>query len=813
MSKRRHRCCRMDSAYMKDAAQELQAGRLYLRRKDKQLLRLLCVDAEAEQAYFKRVSTKWNSTPSLCEEVSTRTAIQMLISNALQPREECVRPAFMLQTDRQIRESEQDKERQRRKDSKRSAKRANKAVERLDVENPGQERIDKRDKEFALIEPLVTETGIYATFNPRSSRTVIASRAEQVGCSMQFLERLIHRFAWFGLMKNALLRLNEQKGPAQVVRSLRGLHKLGRPNAFVVAGYRVKTMQGVNVTEKDVRKFDAALKRWHIREDLTLEETYELMCRELYIGVTRLQTGERIERRISRKHIPSIEQFKYWCQVLWTAGHAERKAGPKDAASLASNQVGDISIAKNVADVFDIDATEFNRELIAGFIDNGKTVNIGKAVVVLVFDRRSRKVVGWYVYAGSENWEEGYRLALFRSLVRNAKLRRLDYLGIEQLEDYPLWVENPKPLYVYSDNGPNSSKPARLALDRLGCAPALAPPDTPHWKPTVEGGLGNFQSKHSRLSGGYTRTRRARDKDMRRLAKQMADSTLFQFEQKLVQQIIEYNAALNVQHMLSADMLGVRGSPDGIFSWGARKIGGLTNRLLDEAVVYLALLEHKTGARLTKDGVRHNSAHYYCDSLRNFYERGERKVDFVAHPRHEDEVFWLSPEGTLTQLTMDARDAMRIGKRSVIDQKMLEVHQRMQVIEERKTGRSAAISARQQDVLKRHKRPSRQRVAPTKHQNEYRAIQAELDRSNDIEDRTVTHLVVERGGNRDGPATPIALQGKPPFTEALTSSSLTPNTPASEKSDQAPRTLPQGLQKPSLPERFNSADRWEEEDE
>jgi len=809
----RHRCCCMDRFDKAIAAPELQAGRLYLRRKDKQLLRLVCVDEDTKQSYFKRVSTKWSSTPSLCEAVFTRTATQMLTSSVLQPQEECVRPAFMLQSDQQILESERDKERQRRKDARRSAKRAKRDVERADVENPGQERIDKRDSEYALIEPLVTESAICATFNPQTSRAIIAAQAQRMGCGMQLLERLIHRFVWFGLIKNGLLRLNEQKGPTQVIRKVRGPKKLGRPNAFVVAGRRVKTMQGVNVTVKDVRKFETALKKWHIGQDLTLEETYELMCCEMYIGVTRLPSGERIERRIMRKHIPTIEQFKYWYKVLWTARHAAQKAGPKDAASLAPNQVGDISIARNVADVLDIDATEFNRELIADFIDNGKTVNIGKAVVVLAFDRRSRKVIGWYVYAGNENWEQGYRLALFRALTREAKLRRLKYLQIEQLDDYPLWVENPKPLYVFSDNGPNSSKLARLALERIGCAQMLAPPDTPHWKPTVEGGLGNFQSKHARLSGGYARTRRARDQEARRLAKQMADSTLFQFEKKLVLQIIEYNAGLNMQHILSADMLGVRGSPDAIFSWGANKIGGLKNRIMDEAVVYLSLLDHKTGARLTKDGVRHKSSHYYCYQLRNLYERGQRKVDYIAHPRHEDEVFWISPDGVLVQLTMDEGDEMRIGKRSVVDQEMFRVHQRMQVIEERKSGKSPAISERQQQNLKRHDKPRRMRAAPTKHQNEYRSIQAELDSSNDTEDRTATYLKEARADSPGGSAPPPAARAQHLITAAPPASGVKPAAATPKTSVQPPRTLPPSLHKPGLPERFSSADRWEDEDE
>lgn len=790
---------------------QLQAGHLYLRRKDKQLLRLVCVDEDAEDAYFKKVSTKWSGTPRLCEAVATRSAIQMLRSGALKPQQECVRPAFMLQTDEQIRQSEHDKERGRRKAAKQRAKRQKQESDREDVENPGQVRLDKRDSEYVLIEPLVTEGAICETFNPKTSRAIIRARSLEIECDMQLLERLIHRFAWFGLQRNSLLRLEENKGPSRVPRKTRGPHKLGRHNAFVVAGKRVRTMAGVNVTVRDERKFEKALKMWHIDQNLPLAHTYEQMCRELYIGVTRLADGTLIKRRINLRYIPTYEQFEYWYHQTWSLKRAAKKAGPKDGAALTPNQIGDISIAKEVASVFDIDATEFNRELIASFIDNGKTVNIGKATVVLVFDRRSRKVVGWYVYAGNENWEEGYRLALFRALTRGAKLRRLAYLGIEQVEGYPLWVENPRPLFVYSDNGPNRSRPARLALDKIGSAPMYAPPDTPHWKPTVEGGLGNFQSKHARLAGGYGRTRLARDKEARRLAKLMADSTLFQFEQKLVLQIIEYNAALNMQHMLTPEMIGVKGSADAIFSWGAQKIGGIKNRIMDEGRVYLALLEHKTGARLTKDGVRRNTAHYRCDEMLQLYEQGQRFVDFIAHPRHEDEVFWISPDGVLTQLEMEERDRIRIGTRSVVDLRQLGIHQRMQIIEERVKGKSPALSSRQQDNLKKHDKPVRQRKAPSKHQDEYRNIQADLDKANDTEDRTATYFaeVGEGDGTQVGQSFAKTL---PPARAATSAMPLKPAPVRSPVAETAACPLPESLYRPGLPERFSSADKWEEEE-
>lgn len=788
----------------------------------------MCVDLNTGRAYFKRVSKKWNSTPRRCEAIFVQTAVQMVASNELQPQQECIRPAFMLLTDAQFKLKEIEKERERRKRVKGSGSKSPAGAGNEEHDDPGQARLDQRDAEYEVIRPLVTKNAIFATFNPYTSHAVIAARAQEVGCSLQHVERLVHRFGWFGLEPNALLRLNENKGPKQVLRQTRTGPKRGRPNAWVVVK-RTRTFEGVNVTYKDISKFEVALKTYHIDQDLTLERTYELMCDEMYVGMTRLASGELIRRSIKRRFVPTIEQFLYWHKQFWTPEKRAAKAGPQDAAALTSNQIGDTAISPEVADVYDIDATEFNRELVADFIDNGQTVNIGKATVVLVFDRRSRKVVGWYVYAGNENWEVGYRLAIFRTLSSDAKQQRLKFLKIESVDSYPLWPENPKPRYLYSDNGPNSSKAAQLAQARLGIAPLLAPPGYPHWKPTVEGGLGNLQRRHAKLSGGWERTRRSRDKLARAKAKLMADKTLYEFEQKLTLQIIEYNAKLSMHHMLSYEMTrdGVDATADAIFSWGVRRIGGIQNRILDNTTIYLALLNLKEGASLTKDGIRLNTAHYSCEELLKLYEQGVRSVNLVYHPFHKEEVFWVNPDGVLCQLLMNERDAARHGTRSVTDVNLLKVHQRMQVVKAAKSGKSTGLTKRMEGVLKKQEQPQRQRNAPTKGQSTYRKAQAQIHRDTDTTDRTATHIpevaaqkTAVPSSRRTAPvdSSPMAHPAPSPAA-SHPSQDVSARPPAATRPTATAPLLPtEHFSPPAAPydqtnERFSSASRWEEEEE
>jgi hypothetical protein len=180
---------------------------------------------------------------------------------------------------------------------------------------------------------------------------------------------------------------------------------------------------------------------------------------------------------------------------------------------------------------------------------------------------------------------------------------------------------------------------------------------------------------------------------------------------------------------------------------------------------------------------------------------------------HKDEVFWVSPDGVLTQLVMDAGDAMRMGKRNFVDQQLFDVHQRMQVLEVRKKGKSPAISMRQQETLKQHDKPRRQRNAPTKHQATYRAIEASLDILTGTEDRTATYFNEDVTATPAGPALLPAAQGQSFSAAAPTASKVKPVKATSKASGQFPRIPLTSPNWPGLSEAFSSADRWEDEDE
>lgn len=250
-----------------------RVGQLFVRKKDKAFLRLTGVDLEANEAYFLTVSKDWSRTPKRCEALGIADVSDMVETLLLEPIDECIRPSFMLQTDEELAEQERKK-----------ALVSGGFVKKKDGELG---LLEQRDKDLALIEPLVREDALVSTFNPRTAGFFIAKRAEEMGVPQQVIERLVYRYAWFGLSANALLPLHSKKGLRPGAQLLRSGKKRGRPSAVVVLG-GANYLKGVNVTKRDIARFEKAIRVYHIRSDEDLKRTYDLMCANDYVATTEI---------------------------------------------------------------------------------------------------------------------------------------------------------------------------------------------------------------------------------------------------------------------------------------------------------------------------------------------------------------------------------------------------------------------------------------------------------------------------------------------------------------------------------------------
>lgn len=700
-------------------------GRVYMHRsRRKQLLRLICFDAVRDTLIFKLAQQKWDKFGKPAVELERKRARTLARKGKLLEESDYIRPSYLSLNDEQLK--------------KESRKTNDDAMTWLKT----------RDEAYALIKDLVSHDDplqdrsdlLVAAYSPLTCVAVVRAHAKKMGVKPIVIRRLLHKYAWFGLDKNALLHRDQFKGrTGAFVKEYAA--KPGPHNAAVkLFGEKYR---GRARTKKDVGVFLTALELFYTGRHMTLTETYEAMLEHFYF-----QANQSGLFPIRPDKIPTFRQFSNAAQELIVNFDLKaRRAGHKDGRERQERRGYDVDIAAEVGDVFDIDGTPFNKELVSTYKVDGKAFNIGKATALVLFDRRSKKGVGWHVYVGTENWKEGYRLALFCALT--SKKEHLKWL---EIDDFNAWrdEENIIPSFVYVDGGPGASNKGQAALKRLSVDFFRAPPDTPYWKPTVEGGQRILQDAQAQDCGGYKRTNDAVDKEAKRKAKLYAKETVWQVERKLVLSLIKYNRRRCGDEKLTFEMKrdGVRPTPEAIFSWGVERMGGVQKRRLLDSDVYEALLDHEEH-NVTVNGAALLGARYQSARLRAYRNSVGKnlKIQIMYHPLRAREVYWRTQDGVIDRLERDKQGNRNVGLGSVHD--LTEYHRRMLasgIVEKYKSRSRNVLSRRQEEQLLRvaGAKPKRQRKTVSNNATVMRALEAghhQATRPYDRPEKNAPHLV------------------------------------------------------------------------
>lgn len=687
-----------------------------------QLRRFIVADDKFGELVFKDVSTKWDRTQRNAVAIPREKIDRLIKLKKLVSELDYIRPDFMTEDDNGL----------KLRSPKTLKARGN--IELTDEERAAKvnDWLAKRDDDFGVIEPLVGDAAnsdrkalLLKAYSPRHCSHHVADYAREHGLELTALKRLLHKYAWFGLDRNALLQLDAFKGKSGVLARINARKPGPKDAAVRVYGEKYQNRPRA---PSDLPRILAALKEYWVKRHMTLVDTYEAMKERYY-----KKTNQHGEAPIQDALVPTPRMFEYAARkLIQKFGLRALREGPKGGAEFAERRGHDTDISPNVASVFDIDGTPFNRELVSRFKVEGKRVNIGKPYVVLVFSRTSKKCVGWHVYIGNENWKEGYRLAIFCALT--SKRQRLKWLGIDAPDAWPD-EENIRPSFVYVDGGAGASNDGRAAMERLLIDFHKAPPDAPYWKPTVESGLGRQQSMQSHLDGGYERTNNSVEKDARRIAKLHAGSTLWAFERLLVKNIIKYNNTVQKDMRLPAELkerFGPARTPHGYHSAGIASLGGVEHRRIPDAEVYRHLLSKKA-VFATLDGVRLFRSRYRSEVLRSLVQAsGNLTITVLYDPLRLERLFWLSPDGALVELVQDDASRQENGRASAHDQIAWEEAMRASEIRSKRRPPKKAknqLTRRQRDIAMSTTGDPRQpqRKTPSKGQELARSHEAAVD--------------------------------------------------------------------------------------
>jgi len=764
------------SSVLATAPIALQVGSIYRRtlpghgnKKEvrTELWRLLCIDNSHDELIFKSVAVRWDKVEKMAFLVPRTDALSLQASGLLVEVDDGVRPHFMSWDDEQL-----------IAESPKAAALKRKHKSNLRARLQGLESwLAARDKDFDVIKSLVVlpsgdgdgQEGLRSAgevlsreeahqellvraYSPRHAARSVRECATASGVTQLVVRRLLHRYAWFGMGKNALLSLDAQKGVTGIL-SRNTTRKSGPKDAaqkVVGEDYAVRHRE-----ERDLPKFLYALIHYWADQHISLKAAYRMMVRTLY--VSRNQHGPH---RIRATHIPTLRAFRYAAKALRAEHQLDRRrAGDKDGMDLSKVKGYDTDISPHVATVYDLDGSPFNRQLVGRWKVLNKRLNIGKPYVVLVFDRASKKCVGWHVYIGNENWKEGYRLAFLCAIT--SKAERLNWLRIYAPDAWPAGYDI-RPAAIYVDGGPGASKNGRSAMKLLDVDFFISPPDTPYWKPAVEGGLGHLQAAQAHLDGGYARTKAAVEVDAKRLAKLHANTTLWEFERALVLDIIDYNARVQEKARLTDRMKqdGVMRTANAIFKWGVNKMGGVNHRRILPAEAYEKLLEHET-VTLTADGVRLLNARFQSQRMdKHFVQFGRCKIVVFYDPNRPSVIYWRSPDGALDLVERDPKSNRENGLAYAHDMRLHHVHQlAKEQKDKRPRGRGTnKLTRKQEDFIEQVSNARRKpvRKSATKNEAELRNIEAAEDLRTRGYDRAENYLPVGADAGGVGSSAPAS---------------------------------------------------------
>ena len=518
--------------------------------------------------------------------------------------------------------------------------------------------VEERNANFATISALVSDENLPLLLNKSARAGAISRHSLLTGLSSSAIRKALHRYWWFGCDANSMISLSSRQGGPGRQRLRPGDAKRGTPNA-VALDEPLSRHRGVNYDERHREKFIQALIVYWMGKGLTIADTYEQMTINLYRSPAAKSDGTSYYRRVPLYRIPTLDTFYRRTRMLIAElGLKQRDMGKLDYATAVENRSGSArDISSGPGDIFDMDATEFNFELVASF---DAMLALGKPTVYTVVDRDSTCILGLYVECRPERWE-GYRRALYCAFTPKSDL--IDRLGM-QIQGPRVWDVYGVPNGIFSDRGPGRSNMALEALCKeLKLEKAHPPAHTPYLNAVVESLQGRLQNRLSILDGGYTRKKGQRAKDQHREARSKAKFNEEQFFRLLVAAADDHNRHADASHLVRPEMGNIQAVPQEIFKWGLRNSPVDHHRHMDHADLYARLLPHDDRA-VTNKGVRVNKAYYVSDELQAWRKRqpSKNRLKISVYPDADPMyLYWRPTPTTWKELSMVKADQAKFS--------------------------------------------------------------------------------------------------------------------------------------------------------
>lgn len=339
-------------------------------------------------------------------------------------------------------------------------------------ENIAKEHITRRDKNYSLIEGIISDRAFIFDYATKKRVSHLAKHAKKVGVDRKALSRLLMQYWRYGQDKMAILPAYNNSGGFGTDKKPTD-KPLGSPKQprTVAVERSVKFI----VTDIDKNKFRKALKKYYLKQTgLTLSKTYKNMLIDSYADEVRLANAYG-----KPPVVPTLKQFSYWSKKIFSKDEfIKSRTSENDHLRNKRGLLGSVIQDSYLPGAhFEIDATVADVHIVS---ELGSQYVLGRPIIYIVVDRASRMIVGMHVSLFHASWRAA-RQALSNCFM--PKSRYCEEFGID-IDDSE-WPCSHIPKELVCDNGEMIGLQPKKALNPMTKL-SFTPPYRPDCKGVVE---------------------------------------------------------------------------------------------------------------------------------------------------------------------------------------------------------------------------------------------------------------------------------------------------------------------------------------
>ncbi|MFK3873743.1 transposase [Pseudoalteromonas rhizosphaerae] len=339
-------------------------------------------------------------------------------------------------------------------------------------ENIAKEHITRRDKNYSLIEGIISDRAFIFDYATKKRVSHLAKHAKKVGIDRKALSRLLMQYWRYGQDKMALLPAYNNSG---------GFGKDKKPTDKPLGSPKQPRTVAVErsvkyiTTDIDKSKFKKALKKYYLKQaGLTLSKTYKNMLIDSYADEIRIANA-----CCKPPVVPTLKQFSYWSNKIFTKDELiKSRSTENDHLRNKRGLLGSVIQDSYLPGAhFEIDATVADVHIVS---ELGSQYVLGRPTIYIVVDRASRMIVGMHVSLFHASWRAA-RQALSNCFM--PKSRYCEEFGVD-IDDSE-WPCSHIPKELVCDNGEMIGLQPKKTLNPMTKL-SFTPPYRPDCKGVVE---------------------------------------------------------------------------------------------------------------------------------------------------------------------------------------------------------------------------------------------------------------------------------------------------------------------------------------